>query len=201
MAVRWRIEHFGEIGSTSDAVRERARAGEPEGLVITAETQTAGRGRGDNVWVSPPGGLWFSILLRPRLDASAADLLSRIVPVALHPILDRYVPTKIKPPNDFVTRGLKYGGVLVETELRGGKVVYAVLGVGLDVNFELEHLPEGLARTATTILSETGRRHPLDTLLGELLGSLAETYETLKRDPNDIADRYLALVAMHGTDI
>jgi len=201
MAVRWRIEHPGKIGSTSDTVRDRARAGEPGGLVVVAETQTAGRGRGDNVWVSPPGGLWFSLLLRPRLDAADADLLSRMVPVALHPVLDRYVPTKIKPPNDFFTRGLKYGGVLAETELRGGKVVYAVIGVGLDVNFERERLPEELARTATTILSETGRQHPLDTLLGELLTSLAEAYETLKHNPNEIADRYLALLAMYGTGV
>ncbi len=201
MAVRWRIEHFGEIGSTSDVVRERARAGEPEGLVVVAAVQTAGRGRGGNAWESPPGGLWFSVLVRPRLDASDADLLSRMVPVALHPLLNRYVPTQIKPPNDLLTRGLKYGGVLVETELRGGKVVYAVIGVGLDVNFERERLPGTLARTATTILSETGRRHPLDALLGELLGSLAETCETLKHNPNEIADRYLALLALHGTGV
>ena len=199
--MRWRIEHFGTIASTSDAVRERARAGEPEGLVLVAESQTAGRGRGDNAWESPPGGLWFSFLLRPRLDAADSDLLARMVPVALHPVLDRYVPTKIKPPNDLFTRGLKYGGVLVEPELRGGKVVYAVLGVGLDVNFERERLPGELARTATTILSETGRQYPLDTLLGELLGSLAEACETLGRDPNEIADRYLALLALHGAGV
>jgi len=199
--MNWRIEHLGKIGSTSDAVQGRARAGEPEGLVLVAAVQTAGRGRGDNVWESPPGGLWFSLLLRPRLDAADADLLSRMVPVALHPVLDRYVPTKIKPPNDLVTRGLKYGGVLVETELRGGKLVYAVAGVGLDVNFERERFPGELARTATTILSETGRQHPLDTLLGELLASLAEAYGTLERDPNEIADRYLALLALHGTGV
>jgi BirA family biotin operon repressor/biotin-[acetyl-CoA-carboxylase] ligase len=201
MAVRWRIEHLGRVGSTSDAVRERARAGEPEGLVLVAAVQTAGRGRGDNAWESPPGGLWFSFLLRPRLDASNADLLARMVPVALHPVLERYVPTRIKPPNDLLTRGLKYGGVLVETELRGGKVVYAVAGVGLDVNFERERLPGDLARTATTVLSETGRHHPLDTLLGELLASLAGAYETLRRNPNEIADRYLALLALHGTGV
>ncbi|OGD72518.1 MAG: hypothetical protein A2Y64_03225 [Candidatus Coatesbacteria bacterium RBG_13_66_14] len=89
----------------------------------------------------------------------------------------------------------------METELRGGKVVYAVIGVGLNVNFERERLPGELARTATTILSETGRQHPLDTLLGELLSSLALTYETLGRDPNEIADRYLALLALHGTGV
>jgi BirA family biotin operon repressor/biotin-[acetyl-CoA-carboxylase] ligase len=198
MTVRWRIEHLGEVASTSDAVRERGRAGEAEGLVIVAVTQTAGRGRGEKGWVSPTGGLWFSLLLRPRLDASDADLIARMVPVALHPVLDRYVPTKVKPPNDLYTRGLKYGGVLVETELRSGRVVYAVVGVGINVNFERERLPAELAQTATTVLSETGRRHPLDTLMGELLGSLAEVYELLKRDPIEIADRYLALVAMFG---
>ncbi len=201
MTIRWRIEYLQEITSTNDTVRERGRAGVSEGLVVVTETQSTGRGRGKKKWVSPPGGLWFSLLLRPRLAASEADFLSRMVPVALHPVLDRYIPTKIKPPNDFYSRGLKYGGTLVETELRSGRVVYAVLGIGLNVNFERERLPAELIPTATTILSETGRHHPLDAFLGELLSSLAEAYETLKRDHIEIADRYLALVTMHGEHI
>jgi len=133
--------YHGTLTSTQDALRSLAEAGAPEGTVVLAERQTAGRGRRGRRWESPGGGLYFSLLLRPALPLDRLPLL----PLAAGVGLVRAVGVGgLKWPNDllaFVDGSFKkLGGVLLEAEVLGEEIHYALLGVGLNV--AEEGLPE-----------------------------------------------------------
>jgi BirA family biotin operon repressor/biotin-[acetyl-CoA-carboxylase] ligase len=195
--IDWRIERYQSLPSTNDVVLRVGRTGAPEGLVVTARTQTAGRGRRGASWTSPLGGLWFSVLLRPDLPAAENDLFSQLAAVALHTPFSRYLQVRLKPPNDLYSGGRKFAGVLTETEVRGKRSSFVVIGVGVNVNFAREQLPVEVRETATTMFSESGRVFDLGKLLDELLASLARSYAVLLTDPLEIRDEYLALVTAH----
>lgn len=194
MSIRWRLERYDSLTSTNDIVRRVARAGAPEGLVVVARSQDVGRGRRGESWYSPVGGLWFSVLLRPGLAASENEIYAQYAAVALHQPLSRHVPVQLKPPNDLYCRGRKFAGILAETEVRGNRSSFVVLGVGINVNFDRRQLPDDLRERATTMFTESGRVFALEKLLDELLEGLAGAYETLLSDPLEIHDEYLALV-------
>lgn len=195
MAIRWRIERYENLPSTNDIARRVGRAGAPEGLVVVARSQLNGRGRRGDTWYSPLGGLWFSLLLRPDLPAVENDLYAQYAAVALYEPLARHLNIQIKPPNDLYCSGRKFAGILVETEVRGSKSSFAVIGIGVNVNFDRRQLPDDVQDRATTMFTESGRVFALEKLLDELLDSLAKHYELLLRDPLEIRDEYLALVA------
>lgn len=125
--------YLGRTTSTQDALRAWAEAGAPEGAVVLAEQQTGGRGRRGRPWISPPGaGLYFSILLRPRLPLTELLRLSLAAGVALAEVAE---VGGLKWPNDLLAPdGRKLAGVLVEADLRGEEVRYLVLGIGLNVH-------------------------------------------------------------------
>ena len=126
--------YFGTLKSTQDELRRLAEAGAPEGTVVLAERQTAGRGRQGRRWQSPGGGLYFSLLLRPAYPLDRLPLL----PLAAGVGLVRAAGVGgLKWPNDlsvFVDGELKkLGGVLLEAQVLGEELHYALLGVGLNV--------------------------------------------------------------------
>jgi BirA family biotin operon repressor/biotin-[acetyl-CoA-carboxylase] ligase len=130
------------VASTSDLAKELARDGAEEGLVVVADSQTEGKGRMGRTWSSPPGGLYFSVLLRPRLPASA---LLRFTILAAEPIAEAIeegcgCPVGLKWPNDIVIKGKKIGGVLVETASRGPDIEFLVLGVGINLIADKEQI-------------------------------------------------------------
>jgi BirA family biotin operon repressor/biotin-[acetyl-CoA-carboxylase] ligase len=148
-------------GSTNADVAALARGGAPEGRVLVAEHQTAGRGRLDRQWVAPPrSGLSFSMLLRPDVEASRWTLLPLLVGVgvarALAQVCD--VAVALKWPNDLMVGERKLGGILAErVEPAGGQQrAAAVVGVGLNVSLREPELPVptaislGLAGAAVT---------------------------------------------------
>ncbi len=195
MSINWQIEHYDELGSTNTVVVGCARAGIDEGLVIVAGQQKAGRGQFERSWASPLGGLTFSCLLRPKIPASSVALLSPMTLLAVYEVLAEYLSIQLKPPNDLYSNGRKFGGTLIETELNGPQVNYAVIGVGLNVNFSRELLPEELNGTATTIFDESGQVFSLDKLMTELLVSLRKQYQRLHQTPDELHDDYFALMA------
>ncbi|MCR4391542.1 MAG: biotin--[acetyl-CoA-carboxylase] ligase [Candidatus Acetothermia bacterium] len=133
--------YLGVVGSTQDALRQWARAGAPEGAVVLAERQTAGRGRWGRAWVSPGGGLYFSVLLRP---VQPLPLLPLAAGVAL---VDACQLGGLKWPNDLLAPdGRKLAGVLAEAEVQDGGAQAVYLGVGLNV--EPDGLPLGAAGLA-----------------------------------------------------
>jgi BirA family biotin operon repressor/biotin-[acetyl-CoA-carboxylase] ligase len=124
---------FRETSSTNDRIRQAGIGGEAQGLVIFAESQTAGRGTHGRTWISAPGsGLWFSVLLRTRLLPVKWPLLVQMTAVATAEALQSFMsrPVQIKSPNDLVVENAKLAGFLLETSNRWD---FQVLGVGINV--------------------------------------------------------------------
>lgn len=164
----WRLEVMAEAGSTNAVVAERARAGEPAGLVVVAEAQTAGRGRLDRSWVSPPrAGLTFSVLVRPELPVAQWPWLPLWTGLAVATALRERaeVAAELKWPNDVLIADRKVCGVLVEVPEAGA----AVLGIGLNVTTRADELP---VEAAGSLQLAGARTIDRDLLLRAVLRSL-----------------------------
>ena len=152
-----------------DLAAARAVAGEPAGLVIWAEQQSAGRGRLGRVWQADAGtSLLVTLLLRPTLSVVRDPELSREIAAAAARAIQRVTGFQpdIKAPNDLMAGGRKLAGILCQTSLRGAEVDYLLVGIGLNVNLPAARLPRP---TATSLLVETGRPHDRDALLAAIL--------------------------------
>ncbi|HLF58510.1 MAG TPA: biotin--[acetyl-CoA-carboxylase] ligase [Alphaproteobacteria bacterium] len=132
-----RLLAFETIDSTNDEARRRALAGAPEGTAVAADAQTAGRGRQGRRWDSPPGNLYCSLLLRPGCSAAKGANLSfaaaLAVADAIEPVLPDGVELHFKWPNDVLLNGKKVAGILLESEIKGERLEWIVVGVGVNV--------------------------------------------------------------------
>ena len=170
-----------ETTSTSDAVHRDALDGAPHGHVVTAELQTAGRGRKGRRWVAPPGAnLSFSILLRPRLALEQVPSLTLCAAVGCREALAELGAggVRIKWPNDLTFQGRKLAGILSEMALGKDRTAdHAVIGIGMNVNLDPLSLPPPLDETAASLQSILG--HPVDRafLLARLLSHLEKTLD------------------------
>lgn len=154
-----------ELESTNDLARVCAAVGVPEGAVVIARRQTRGRGRYGRVWVSPTGGLWCSVLLRPA-PRSGWGRLSLAMAVATAEAIDQTadVRSAIRWPNDVLVGGKKVAGVLLEAAADA-----VVVGIGINANIGAEALPHDLRLTAVSLHDAAGRAIALEPLLDALL--------------------------------
>lgn len=154
------IRVFQETTSTNDVIEKLARDNVPEGAVVFAESQTKGRGRLGRKWFSPSRkGLWFSILLRPKLRPQEITQLTVATATALRRAVERTtgLKAKIKWPNDILINGKKSAGILTELAAEVDRVKHVILGIGVDVNLSAADLPAELRKTATSLKIETGK--------------------------------------------
>jgi BirA family biotin operon repressor/biotin-[acetyl-CoA-carboxylase] ligase len=175
-----------EVTSTNDVAWERAESGEPEGLLVLAERQTRGRGRGGSTWFSPPGvGVWASFLLRPALSARAVGLLPLTAGLAAARAAEHLgVAVGLKWPNDLMAAdgtGRKLGGVLTESRREEGGRWTVVVGVGANVNTPPEAFPAELLPHAAALAAVAGRPLSREEFLVALARCLGEGYEALER--------------------
>ncbi|MCE9582423.1 MAG: biotin--[acetyl-CoA-carboxylase] ligase [Planctomycetes bacterium] len=175
-----RVLCLGETPSTNDVCWEHARAGEPEGLVVTAENQTAGRGRFGRAWHSPPGlAIAVSILLRPTLPPERLSLLTAAAAVAAAETAGP--EARIRWPNDVVMKSRKLAGVIVEGREPGA----FVLGCGMNVNLRAADFPDDLRETSTSLLIESGAPCDRADVLRRFLERFDARYdEALSGDPS-----------------
>lgn len=176
---------FEETASTSDVIEQMAATFSGEGLVVFAETQSRGRGRHGRAWASPRGkGLWFSVLLRPKLSAMTAARLTVAASVAVTRTVRQFcrVDARIKWPNDVIVNGRKLAGILTETQANRGALKYATLGIGLNINCAREDFPGDLSEVATSLQIETGQPQDRVVLAAQLLASLEEYYRVAQSD-------------------
>jgi len=169
---------LGEVASTQIELARLAAEGAPEGTVITAEHQTAGRGRRGRAWWDAPGSsLLCSVLLRPRLTAAQAPLLSPMAAVALAEavVARTRVEASIRWPNDVLVGEAKLAGILAEAAIDGrGQLRHVLLGMG--INLEQTEFPADLGQPATSLRLAAGARVARGELLDELLGALDRWY-------------------------
>jgi BirA family biotin operon repressor/biotin-[acetyl-CoA-carboxylase] ligase len=168
---------FQQIGSTNDHAKQLAEGGAPEGLLIVAEEQTAGRGRNGRHWLTPPGAaLAFSLILRPPLSAARLSRLTMLAGVAACEAIEQLTgaPAGLKWPNDVLLSGKKVAGILVEGALSGDALDYAVLGLGLNLSWSPD--PAAVDFPATNLQAETGQAVDRLKLLRALLVRLEAWY-------------------------
>lgn len=180
------------IDSTNTLAKTLASQGAPEGTLVVADEQTAGRGRLNRRWIAAPGtSLLCSILFRPALSASRVNHLTMLCSMAAADAVEQVagLPVGLKWPNDLVVKSQsphlgrqawrKLAGILTETSLLGNRVAFAIVGIGINVNMLPEALPR-LAPHATSILAETRRRTDRLELLLAVLKCVETRYEHLK---------------------
>jgi BirA family biotin operon repressor/biotin-[acetyl-CoA-carboxylase] ligase len=171
-APAWNPLLLAETTSTNDVARDQGRKGEPGGFVVAASRQTAGRGRLGRKWESPPGrGLYVSILLRPELSASETGQLTILSSVAAVDAVEAVsgLRPQIKWPNDLMVRGRKLGGLLIETEMAGPRLAFAVIGVGINVGHAEGNFSPEVRGLATSLYLATGQLYRRADLLVALL--------------------------------
>lgn len=176
------IQVFENTTSTNDLVTRLGQDGAPEGVVVYAESQSQGRGRLGRQWLSlPRKGLWFSVLLRPRLSPQSATQLTVAAATALARAIESEtgLAPEIKWPNDILIGGKKVAGILTELTAELDHVKSVVLGIGIDVNQEVREFPEELRACATSLRIETGRPVNRAGLAVSLLRELDRTYQLI----------------------
>jgi BirA family transcriptional regulator, biotin operon repressor / biotin---[acetyl-CoA-carboxylase] ligase len=181
------ILRFDSLPSTNTEAARQAALGAPEGLCVVAREQTAGRGRQQRAWVSPKdAGLYFSVVLRPRLDVRAWPLVTLAAALAVSDALREAcaLETDIKWPNDLLAGGRKLCGILAETleTVRGRAAV-----VGIGVNLNNRAFPPEILSAATSVEERTGRAPDSERLLASLTRSLARHYEILHAESGEAA--------------
>ncbi len=179
-----RVVHFNETDSTNIRAKELAIKNAPEGTVVIAERQTAGKGRKQRSWFSPAGyGIYASLILRPPIPPSDAPGITLMTAVAMADalVLLTRLPIEIKWPNDLLIRGKKIAGILTEISTEMDSIDYIVVGLGLNVNTPPELFPKSLRKTATSILIESGGNFSRIKILKTYLERFEDYYEMVTR--------------------
>ena len=180
------LHHYFRIGSTNTAAMEAASADAPEGSVLVAEQQTAGRGRGGHSWHSAQSdGIYCSVILRPALPPSEALLLSLSAGLAVHAAvrqIDSRVQADLKWPNDLQIEGKKFCGILTEMNAEATRVRYVVIGIGVNVN--QTEFPADLRDSATSLRIASGSVWSRMELCATLLKSLDREYRDWQVKPD-----------------
>jgi BirA family biotin operon repressor/biotin-[acetyl-CoA-carboxylase] ligase len=192
------------LDSTHTLAKELAAQGAPEGTLVLAEEQRAGRGRMGRRWISPGYvNLLFSLLLRPHIHKDQVFVTTMILALAtIEAIKSRTgLTSTIKWPNDIFVAGKKLGGILTEFSLSQGEIEHVVLGLGLNVNWSPDETEE-VSNLATSILAETGSKVSRNDLLVTIL-EIFEIYyrEVLSGQIDDIYRTWNEASMIIGRDV
>lgn len=175
--MKYRIIKYEELDSTNNRAKELALF-ENEGLVVVARNQTQGRGRMGRNWISSKDkSLNMSIVLKPDMNPAEVSKVTLIAASAVNlALLDLGIDTKIKWPNDIILNEKKVSGILTEISCSFEKVNYLVMGIGVNINQELEDLPFELKEIATSIKIEKDKELDIKKLQDRILFRLKELY-------------------------
>src|SRR6202171_1187629 len=178
-----RIHHFFKVDSTNRVALELAHAGEPEGAMVLAEEQTAGRGRAGRTWHSERAvGIYVTLVLRPKLAPVQAAWLTMMAGLSAYTGIQAHsgLVVDLKWPNDLLIRGKKVGGILTEMHAEPSQVRFVIVGIGLIVN--QEKFTAALANIATSLRAETGKPQSRMELLVRLLREFESDYNRFLRE-------------------
>lgn len=178
-----RAYYFDEIDSTQNYAISLAESGCQGGAVIVAERQTHGRGRLQRRWESPDGGVWLSVVLRPKLSGTALSLIPVAVAVAFADAVKKTsgIDVRLKWPNDVTIQSKKVAGIITDASLESNRLQYAVAGIGINFDVDVRRLEGRLRRTpnyyGVTSMAKhgsTGKLEMIRRFLEELEGRILQ---------------------------
>ena len=165
-----------------------AKESENEGTIIIAEKQTLGRGRSGRKWISPKGGLWFSIILHPKFNISNMTLFPIASSLALSNAIKKTckISTELKWPNDLTIKGKKLAGMLVDASFESNKIENLILGVGINFDVDVQEIEKSLKKTSnyygiTSLNQQKNKIKPIE-LIQSFLIELEKIYEELNNN-------------------
>ena len=196
--------HFArETDSTNLWIKRLAKEGAPEGTLALAEFQSAGRGRLGRSWEVPEGtSVMMSILLRPKFEPQYAPTLTLVMGMAVAKAVKNLgFDVSIKWPNDVVVSHKKICGILTEMGVRDGKIDYAVIGVGINVN--IKEFPEEMVDKATSLYLESGKEFDRSQIPGLVMEAFEEYYEKFAAtcDLSGLKEEYESILANYNQPV
>jgi BirA family biotin operon repressor/biotin-[acetyl-CoA-carboxylase] ligase len=199
------IHYFQEIGSTNDEAFRLGMEGAPEGTVIVANSQSAGKGRLQRSWFSPPrSNIYTSVILRPEFNPANAPRITIMAGLAAAQTIEIYCPrkTRIKWPNDVLLGGKKVCGILSQMQASEDKIGFVILGIGINVNIAAEEFPPEIRNIATSIAAQTGAFHSRHDLLITLYKNMSKWYKSLTLNGFEmIREEWLKMASLIGCEI
>lgn len=192
------------IDSTNLEAKKQAESGAPEGTLVVADCQNAGRGRLGRVWTSPSGcGLWMSLLLRPAFPPMQASMVTLVAAMAVMEGIQEVsgVEALIKWPNDLVVQGKKVCGILTEMSLEENRISHIVTGIGINVNNT--SFPEELQDKAISLFMLTEKKISRAKLAAAVCKAFEKYYGIFLKDGNlrSIKDAYNARLVNRGQQV
>ena len=196
--------HFArEIDSTNLWIKRLAKEGAPEGTLALAEFQSAGRGRLGRSWEVPEGtSVMMSILLRPKFEPQYAPTLTLVMGMAVAKAVKSLgFDVSIKWPTDVVVSHKKICGILTEMGVRDGKIDYAVIGVGINVN--IKEFPEEMVDKATSLYLESGKEFDRSQIPGLVMEAFEKYYEKFAAtcDLSGLKEEYESILANYNQPV
>jgi len=171
------IIHFDDIDSTNIKAKELAQKNIENGSIIIAEKQTLGNGRFNRKWVSPSGGLWFSLILRPTIPPTEAPKITQIAAASIYKTLSELnIMSTIKWPNDILLNDKKLCGILAEMKCDMDSVHYLVLGIGMNINIDESDFDENIKSIATSLKIEFNKEFERREILAKFLNHFEILY-------------------------
>jgi len=165
-----RIHYFPGIGSTMDSARELAKKGAEEGTIVIAEAQTRGRGRLSREWLSPEGGIYFTLVLRPRISPAYAPRINLMASVAVAATINKLFGLKaeLKWPNDVLIEDRKVCGILAEMDAEIDVVNFVNVGIGINANTSIPQFEKTVTSLKDALGRKISRKEFLSVLLMEI---------------------------------
>ena len=179
------VYYYDSVDSTQNQALKLANNKQNDGFLIVAAKQTGGRGRSGRKWISPVGGIWFSIILHPKFDISISTLFPIASALALSKALEKTskISPELKWPNDLTIKGKKLAGILVDASLESNKIENLVLGIGINFDVNIKQIEKSLKNTPNyygiASLSEQKKKIKPVKLIQAFLIELEKIYELL----------------------
>lgn len=193
------------VDSTNTFAMELGGRDAEHGTAVIAERQTKGKGRLGREWASPPGrNIAMSVLLRPSMPIREVTLLTVMASVACCRTLREAtgLSVTIKWPNDLMVGGRKVGGILTEMKSAAERMIFAVIGIGINLNSEPADFPPDVRATATSVKTETGREHSKTLVIAGICNELESWYEVLvSKGRQPLLDEWRNLSSMLGKPV
>ena len=196
-----KVYFFEKIPSTNLFAKQLIQDNAKEGTIVISDIQTSGRGRKNRNWHSPPGGLWFSVILYPEICPKRGMLITMTVSISVTQAIKEItgLNLEIKWPNDLLLNEKKVCGILTEINADLNKVNYAIVGIGINVNNEID---ENLKNIAFSLKQALGSEISRIKLLRSILKNLDESYyKLIKRDYKYIEKTWVSFTTIIGRKI